>query len=233
MDQLSYTHKINTSTKKQYKLLQILFSLCLSLFIIFASVKLTLVLKPLYYFDIQYLNIENQSGFSKDDIVKNYDYVINYLISPKEKEFKLPSIPYSKYGQIHFKDVKRIFTAIDILLVVTGLFSIIGLVLNVKRKNFYFLKQTYLTLVLLPVILMIAFAINFDKAFVIFHKIFFRNNYWQFDPQIDPIINILPEEFFYHSALLIVILIILSIILLRIFYKQLVLKNKPRNSTWK
>jgi integral membrane protein (TIGR01906 family) len=99
------------------------------------------------------------------------------------------------------------------------------LILNAKRKNFYFLKQTYLTLILLPVTLLTAFAINFDKAFVVFHEIFFRNNYWQFDPQMDPIINILPEEFFYHSALLIVILIILSIILLRVLYKHLVLKK--------
>lgn len=224
MNQLSYVHKISTSTKKQYKLLQILFSLSLSLFIIFASINLTLVFKPLYYFDVQYLNIENQSGFSKDEIVKNYDYVINYLISPRQQEFKLPSIPYSRFGQIHFNDVKRIFTSIDILLIVTGFLSVIGI--KFFLKNFNFLKQTYSILILLPLILLTAFAINFDKAFVIFHKIFFKNNYWQFDPQIDPIINILPEKFFYHSAMLIVIIIILSIIFLRILYKHLVLKKQ-------
>lgn len=222
----TYGHTINRENKKQHKGLQILFSLILSLFIIFASVKFTLMFKPLYYFDIQYLNIEEQSNFSRNEIVKNYDYVINYLISPIDQEFKLPSIPYSKYGQIHFKDVKRIFTSIDILLIATGLISILGLIINIKGKNFYFLKLTSSILVLLPTVLSISFMINFNAAFVMFHKIFFRNNYWQFDPELDPIINILPEEFFLHSALLIVILLILSIAALRLLYKRLNFKKQ-------
>lgn len=215
-----YTHQIKARKKRNYKLFQILFSLVFSLFIIASAVKLTLMFKPLYYFDIQYLNIVEQSNFSKDEIVKNYDYVISYLLSPKEEDFKLPSIPYSKYGQIHFKDVKRIFTSVDVLLVVTGLISAIGLPLNLKHKNLDFLKQTSSILIILPVVLLTAFMINFDAFFTIFHKIFFRNDYWIFDPELDPIINILPQEFFYHSALLIVILIILSIIVLRLLYKK-------------
>jgi integral membrane protein (TIGR01906 family) len=226
MNPLNFTHQIAVPAPKKYKILEILFSLALSLFIILSAVKLTLIFKPLYYFDIQYLNIEAYSNFSKDEIIKNYDYVINYLLSPKEQEFKLPSIPYSKYGQIHFKDVKRIFTFIDILLIVTGLISFIGLSFNVKHKKFDFLKQTSSMLILLPIILLTAFMINFDAAFTIFHKIFFKNDYWQFDPELDPIINILPQEFFYHSAMLIVILIVLSIIVLRLLYKKLVIKNR-------
>jgi integral membrane protein (TIGR01906 family) len=221
MNSPTYVHQINTRTRPKSKVLQILFSLSLTLFIIFAAVKVTLMFKPLYYFDIQYLNIEGLSGFSKQEIIENYNYVINYLLSLKQQEFNLPSIPYSKYGQIHFKDVKRIFTFIDILLVVTGLASITGLVLNLKNKKFDFLKRTSSMLILLPTVLLAAFMVSFDKAFVIFHKIFFRNDYWQFDPEIDPIINILPQEFFLHSALLIVILIVASIVGLRVVYKKL------------
>ncbi len=221
MNSPTYVHLINTQSKKQFNLLQLLFSLSLSLFIIFAAVKITLMFKPLYYFDIKYLNIEELSGFSKEEIVKNYDYVINYLLSPITQEFNLPSIPYSKYGQIHFKDVKRIFTSIDILLIVTGLVNITGLFLNLKHKNLDFLKRTSSMLILLPTVLLTALMINFDTAFVIFHKIFFRNDYWQFDPELDSIINILPQEFFLHSALLIVILIIASIVALRVIYIKL------------
>jgi integral membrane protein (TIGR01906 family) len=221
MNSPTYVHQINSERRKKYKTLQILFSLALSLFIIFAAVKLTLMFKPLYYFDIKYLNIEDLSGFGKSEIIKNYDYVINYLLSPKVQEFNLPSIPYSNHGQIHFKDVKRIFTSIDILFVIAGLVSVFGVVLTLKHKSFYFLKRTSSMLILLPTILLSAFMVNFNAAFVIFHKIFFRNDYWQFDPELDPIINILPEEFFFHAALLIVILLILSIIVLRLLYKKL------------
>ncbi len=228
MDLPVYKHQVNKKTQNKYKILQALFCLAFSLFIIFTSVKATLMFKPLYYFDIQYLNIEEQSNFSRAEIVKNYDYVINYLLSPSDQEFELPSIPYSKYGQIHFKDVKKIFTSIDILLIVTCLVSIIGIFLNLKNKNFYFLKKTASMLVLLPTILLIAFMINFDATFTIFHKIFFRNDYWQFDPNLDHIINILPQEFFLHSALLIVFLIILSIVGLLLSYKHFNLHKLPK-----
>jgi integral membrane protein (TIGR01906 family) len=226
MNPSNFTYQIATPTHKEYRTLKILFSFAFSLFIILSAVKLTLMFKPLYYFDVQYLNIESLSSFSKDEIIKNYDYVINYLLSPKEQEFRLPSIPYSKYGQLHFKDVKRIFTFIDISLIVTGLASIIGLFFNIKNKRFYYLKETSSMLIILPVILLTAFMINFDAAFTIFHKIFFRNDYWIFDPELDPIINILPQEFFLHSALLIVILIVLSIIVLRLLHNKLYIKKQ-------
>jgi integral membrane protein (TIGR01906 family) len=226
MNSPTYAYQTNTATKKQYKILQIFFSLSLCLFIIFSAVKLTLMFKQLYYFDIQYLNIGEQSGYSKAEIVKNYDYVINYLLTPNHQEFKLPSIQYSTYGQIHFNDVKRIFTYMDISLIVTGLISILGLVLNIKSKNLDFLKHTSSMLIIFPTVLFTAIMINFDAAFVMFHKIFFRNDYWQFDPELDPIIRILPEEFFYHTALLIVVMIIFSIIAFKLMYKKLNIKKQ-------
>lgn len=225
MNSLNYAPKINIATKKQYKLLEIIFSLSLCLFIIFGAVKLTLMFKQLYYFDIQYLNIEAQSGYMKSEITKNYDYVIDYLLSPTAEVFALPSIEYSKYGQIHFYDVKKIFTYIDILLLVTGLINVVGLVLYIKGKNFNFLKYTSSMLISVPTLLLTAIMINFDAAFVTFHKIFFKNDYWQFDPNLDPIITILPEEFFFHNALLIIGIIIFSIIVLRLMYKRLAIKK--------
>ena len=216
-----YTYQANVGLKKEYKILQGIFSLSLCLFIIFAAVKLTLMFKQLYYFDIQYLNIEAQSGYSKTEIVKNYNYVINYLLTPGNQEFILPSIEYSKYGQIHFQDVKRIFTSIDILLVVTGLINVLGLIFNIKRKSFDFLKHTFAMLILVPSLFLTAIMINFDAAFVTFHKIFFKNDYWLFDPTIDPIITILPDEFFYHTALLIIALIVISVIALGLTYRRL------------
>lgn len=221
MHLLNYMFKIRTTNHKKYRLFQILFALFFSLFIISLAVKLTLLFKPLYYFDIEYLNIEKISGYSRDEIIKNYNYVINYLLTPKIQEFNLPSIPYSTVGQIHFKDVKNIFVSIDIMLIISLAISTVGLWLSVKLKDFRFLKQTATTLLVLPLTLMVAFVINFDKSFIIFHKIFFRNGNWQFDPEFDPIINILPQEFFFHAALFILVLIIISSLTLTLIYKKL------------
>lgn len=220
MHLLNFLHEKKTTNMKKYKLLQSLFALFFSLFIISLAVKLTLLFKPLYYFDIEYLNIEKLSGFAKEDIIKNYNYVINYLLIPKIQEFNLPSIPYSKVGEIHFQEVKNIFTAFDILLIISLVISTIGVWAGVKLKDFGVLRKTSITLLVLPLVLMTAFVINFDASFVVFHKIFFPNGNWQFDPVFDPIINILPQEFFFHAAVLILILIAVSSIILTLVYKK-------------
>ncbi|WP_031271962.1 TIGR01906 family membrane protein [Clostridium sp. BL8] len=211
---------MKTRNNKKYKLIQSLFALFLSLFIISLAVKLTLLFKPLYYFDIDYLNIEKLSGFTKEEIIKNYNYVINYLLIPKIQQFNLPSIPYSEVGEIHFKEVKNIFISFDILLIISLIISTFGLWTSVKLKDFNILRKTSITLLVLPLGLMTAFLINFDVSFVIFHKIFFPNGNWQFDPDFDPIINILPQEFFFHAAVLILILIALSSLILTLVYKK-------------
>ncbi|WP_106008548.1 TIGR01906 family membrane protein [Clostridium luticellarii] len=196
-------------------------SLIFALFIILISIKFTLMFKPLYYFDVQYLKIEKISGFSRTEIINNYNYIINYILNPAHVEFDLPSMHYSRYGQIHFEEVKRIFNYIDILLILTGIINAVGLYFNIRNRSFNFFKRTYLVLLAFITIPLIAFIINFNISFVVFHKIFFKNNYWLFDPKLDPIINILPQEFFYHSALLILIFISISILTLRVIYKKL------------
>jgi len=54
-------------------------------------------------------------------------------------------------------------------------------------------------------------AADFDRAFVIFHSLFFpgKGN-WLFDPAKDQIINILPQTFFMNCAILILILLLLG-----------------------
>lgn len=191
------------------------------LFIVTVSITLAVVFKPLYYFDIQYLNIEARSGYSTIEIVENYNYVIRYLLNPLEFEFSLPSIAYSNDGVAHFKDVKRIFTVINTTILTSGLVSALGIIQFIKQKKFRFLKWTSFLLLILPGLLLVPLLTNFGSSFLVFHKLFFNNNLWLFDPSADPIINILPQEFFYHSALLILILIIFSSLALLIIHEKL------------
>ena len=86
----------------------ILISLCLALFIISASVTITLNFRPLYYHDISSLQIEETSGFSKKVIRENYDALIDYNQFFYSGKLKL-TLPMSREGKIHFEEVKRIF----------------------------------------------------------------------------------------------------------------------------
>ncbi|MCL2563249.1 MAG: TIGR01906 family membrane protein [Oscillospiraceae bacterium] len=46
-------------------------------------------------------------------------------------------------------------------------------------------------------------AINWHHAFVIFHEIFFDNDYWILDARVDLLVNIVPYEFFIAISVLI------------------------------
>lgn len=192
------------------KIINLIFSVIFSVLIIITIVKFTVGFKQLYYFDINYLNIPILSGLSKEEIKENYDYMIDYNLGKDKKEFELPTIKSSKQGKIHFEEVRDIFQSMNKMFNILLLLSIIGVIINILDKNIEILKMTSKTLILLPMILMLPIVINFSGSFVLFHKIMFDNDYWIFDPSLDPVINILPEEFFFHAGVMILILIIIA-----------------------
>ena len=203
------------------KIIDLIFSVIFSVLIIITIVKFTVGFKQLYYFDINYLNIPILSGLSKEEIKENYDYMIDYNLSKDKKEFELPTIKSSKQGKIHFEEVREIFQNINKIFNISLVLSIIGLIINILNKNIEIFKTTSKTLILLPMVLMLPIVINFSGSFVLFHKIMFDNDYWIFDPSLDPVINILPEEFFFHAGVMILILIIIASLANYLIYRLL------------
>lgn len=184
----------------------ILTSLCLALFIISASVTITLNFRPLYYHDISALKIEETSGFSKKVIKQNYNELINYTQFFHPGKLKL-TMPMSKEGRIHFAEVKQIFVKIEFLCIITLILSCFLIREQLAKRNFDFFRSASIITILLPTIVGILCAIDWDAAFTMFHEIMFRNNYWIFDEATDPVIMILPDTFFLHCAIMIILLI--------------------------
>lgn len=200
----------------------IMTSLCLALFIISASVTITLNFRPLYYHDISALKIEETSGFSKKTIKKNYDELIDYNQFFHSGKLKL-TMPMSKEGRIHFEEVKRIFDAIEIICIITLILSCCLVTGQLRKHDLRFLKSASAIMILLPSIVGILTAVNWEAAFIMFHKIMFRNDYWLFDEALDPVIKILPDAFFFHCAVMIILLILfgsLLCILFRSFFRH-------------
>ena len=194
----------------------ILTSVCLALFIISASVTITLNFRPLYYHDISALKIEETSGYSQNIIKKNYDELISYNQFFHSGKLKL-TMPMSKEGRIHFSEVKRIFVFIEIMCIITFILSFFLIKEQISKRNFDFLKLSSIITILLPAMTGILTAINWDAVFVMFHKIMFRNDYWLFDEATDPVIMILPDAFFLHCAIMIIALILFGSLLCIIF----------------
>lgn len=191
----------------------LLFSLLLMLLFISFSVVVTLNFRPLYYFDINYLDIPACSGMEEAVIRENYDVLIDYNSMFYDGELEFPSLVMSESGRIHFQEVKNIFVGLQYLLIVDFLICAVLLVFHIRGKSFAFLKPAGIITIVIPAVLGSLIALNWNWVFVTFHHIAFNNDYWIFDSVTDPVINILPDAFFMHCAVMILVLVVLCAVL--------------------
>ena len=163
-------------------------------FLLTCSVVLVLNFRPLYYYDVQSLHLSEETGLSEETICRNYDVLIDYNLFWKgEDTLAFPDFPMSEQGRIHFEEVKRIFVALQYGMIVMLILFTCGIIWNVRRRSFEFLRATALV------------AMNWERFFIGFHKLMFSNDYWLFDPARDPVILILPDEFFFHCAAAVIV----------------------------
>lgn len=198
----------------------ILTAVLLSLFIISFAVCFIIFFKSLYHLDIDLLHISEYSGYTKEVLIRNYDILIDYMSIFYRGELHFPDFRMSETGRIHFEEVKRIFEGIQILMVTTGILSALCIYNRHKEKEYRYLKMTSILSIEIPLILGLVVCADFDSAFIIMHKIFFRNEYWIFDLYDDPIVGILPHDFFMYSFIAIIIVIVVLSLICYFVYKR-------------
>lgn len=201
------------------KLSDLLIGILFTLFFISLGLVITINFRPLYYWDIDFLKIEEFSGYDKETILLNYNVLIDYCSPFFSGSLKFPSLALSASGLQHFEEVKSIFNVFFYLGFACFLILLPTIFYKYKKKDNHYLLVSSLTSIILPVIVGGGCAINFDKAFVIFHKIFFRNDYWLFDWDTDQVIRILPDTFFLHCAVMIIGFVLLGSLSLFLTYR--------------
>lgn len=128
-------------------------------------------------------------------VMHNYNQLMLYLLWPFKNKLQMDNFPTSKSAAEHFADVKRLL----ILAVLVFIICLVIYIIAKKRNEEELLKISQIEawiFLLLPIIILPFAIMNFDSFFVFFHHLFFTNSNWLFDPNTDPIINVLTEEFF-------------------------------------
>lgn len=200
---------------KPSKLLAVLTGVFTALLVLTASIAVPLLCRPFYYAHIEALDLDGYTGLSVAQIKQAFDQVMDYCLGLRP-DFAAGVLPFSQSGASHFADVRVLFL-LDLWVAVISLAALVILfVIGRKRK----LSPAPLlghgpgfwaAIGLGGLFLLVGglAATNFDRAFVVFHALFFpgKTN-WLFDWRTDPIILLLPETFFRNCAILILALLL-------------------------
>ncbi|MDD4832186.1 MAG: TIGR01906 family membrane protein [Clostridia bacterium] len=180
------------------------------------SANLVLYARFFYFAQIDALNIESSSGYTKEQIVEAYNDVIDYCIYGGE--FSAGDLSFSESGASHFADCKNLFD-LNLYVFITSMIIAVTLMILDKTKVIELIQPkgyapafyAGLTGLGLFSLLGIYAAVDFDSMFLAFHTIFFpgKTNFY-FSPITDQVINILPEQFFLSCAIAIISIIILT-----------------------
>ena len=186
---------------KKYSAVDYILALLCTLTVVCLAVSITVWFRPLYYADIEFLDIPEKSGYSKEICRINYDVLIDYNVIGGTSELKFPDMQMSESGRIHFEEVKRIliFAQVEAL---AGI-AVLAAVYLKKRKKSWMHLTGFVTAAIAAAVLM-AIVIDWEWTFETMHGLLFDNDYWLFNSKTDPVIKILPDEFFMHCGIMII-----------------------------
>lgn len=188
-----------------------------------ASIAAPILCRPFYYAHIGPLKLVERTGLTENEIKIAFDEMLDYCLGAEE--FSTGVLKWSEEGKAHFTDVRELFLLdLRVLGVSFGLLAAALLYAHFTGRRparplgcgpgFWAGAGLGAAFLLVGVLA----ALDFNRAFVVFHALFFpgKDN-WLFDPAEDQIINILPQEFFRNCAILILLLLIAGCAALIVF----------------
>lgn len=204
------------TASKTYTMLLIF---AVAMLVLSLSVAVPLVWRGFYYLHIDALALPAKTGWTVAEIRGAFDEMMDFCVF--RREFGTGVMKWSVEGKSHFADCELLFrmdfTALAVSLAAVLLLWHMGK--DYKAVPFGNRGPLFWAGAV-PAIVFAAVAglaaLNFDRAFVIFHSLFFpgKSN-WLFDYRVDEIILVLPQVVFRNYGILIVgLLLALSVALM-------------------
>lgn len=196
------------------KLFGIIQAVLIALVILSGTIALPILCRPFFYMHIKPMDLGAMVGLTEEGVKTAYNEVMDYCIGISQT-FSAGQLPFSEEGASHFADVQKLFV-LDLRVLAVASILLLTLLLWRGKQPVRLLGHTpgFWGAIGLGVSFLVIgglAALDFNRAFVIFHKLFFSGkDNWLFDSRKDPIINMLPAEFFRNCAILILVSILLT-----------------------
>ena len=203
--------KQNDKNGRLQKVLGIIAMMCLIMALLLTSFQIAI------YGDSDYKFYEKE--YAKYQVTESLDMEREELsvittVEGKEQDF------FNEQDRLHMADVKNLFLGgLKLRWLLLGVSLILVGVLFIRKADVkQILPDAYFKALAifgtLTIVLGGLFASDFNRYFVIFHKIFFTNDLWIFDPATDYMIRMLPEGFFYDMVMRIGMVFIAGLLLI-------------------
>lgn len=205
---------------KTSRLLTVILAIASAVVLLSASIAAPILCRPFYYAHIEAMELEERTGLTRDEIKTAFDEMMDYCLGGEK--FSTGVLKWSESGKSHFTDVRVLFL-LDLRVLAVSAVVLIIMLIAIRLSGWQPRRlwgrgpAFWAGAGLAAVFLLVGglAALDFDRAFVVFHSLFFpgKDN-WIFDPRTDEIINILPQDFFMNCAILILTILILGCVIL-------------------
>lgn len=159
-------------------------------------------------------HIITKERLNKTIVLEEHDKIMNFLVGKdnnnngddnKDNDGLIDSTFLSSQDKTHLNDVKEVMKKVDyystfLVLTLFGLFFYLHFKHKDKKDSLFSKAILYsgaLNLVLLGILYLL--SLNFEWFFIRFHKIFFTNNLWLMNANVDMLVNLYPEQFWINA----------------------------------
>lgn len=186
-------------------------------FILTVSFEIITFSDWIYEFNWEKNNISYKTNLSKTDLNEASDQIKDYfkndqekinIVINRDKSFKL----FNQREIDHMVDVKNLIKSTLLFEKISLFIIFFYLVLfsykkRIKRLSSIIIRIIHRSLLIwsgIMLIIIFGMIINFNASFVLFHRIFFRNDLWILDPRNDYLLIMFPESFFLEISITII-----------------------------
>lgn len=169
---------------------------CLLLTLISLCIVLVVNAVPLYHAVLVGTNTLVKYSLSWAEVAHDYRHLLLYLQLPWVPSLHFENFTLSPSGRLHFYEVKQWLLLNEGILLVTGMISLRFLKRMHRLRKIWQLQTTLYWWRWLPFPILCLMGMNFNRFFVWFHHLLFRDQTWVFNPHTDSIILVLPPVFF-------------------------------------
>lgn len=180
------------------------------------AISLTILSGGLIYRVYLQLNdLATPVGLTTTQLLENIDHMMSYLILPMQNKLVFPHFSSSTGGLQHFAEVKQLIQ-FNFILSLLALCYFAWERYFIQRNGLRFIRKQLLQLAYyFPIALLMVIVVAFERLFIVFHQLFFRNDLWLFNPTTDPIIYVLPQMLFMIYFIVGIVIYLLIIFIYR------------------